>query len=39
MMIGPNDPPEELDIPDNQEEADSQSVQNLLDWPEEEGNE
>ena len=30
MMIGPNDPPEELDIPDNQEEADQAQIDALL---------
>ena len=36
-MTGPKDPPEELDVPENQEQADAESVQNLLDWLAEEG--
>ena len=32
MMTSPKDPPEELDVPENQVEANAESVQNLLDW-------
>ncbi len=39
-MAEPKDPPEELDVPENQEQADAESVKNLLDWlDEQEGDE
>ena len=30
--IGPKDSPEELDVPEDQEQADAESVENLLGW-------